>query len=53
MNPSSSDTDWKMIGWCVGAFVGGILVGAFLAAPMIAKMKSKGKKPETTTPTKP
>jgi hypothetical protein len=50
MNPSSSDIDWKTIGW----FVGGILIGAFLAAPMIAKMTNKkGKKPESTASTKP
>lgn len=46
---SSKDTDWKMIGWCLGAFIGGILVGAFLAGPAIQKMKDKkqGKKTET------
>jgi hypothetical protein len=53
MNPSSSDTDWKMIGWVAGAFLGGVIVGAFLMAPMVEKLKKKGKKPDATTPAKP
>jgi hypothetical protein len=43
---SPKDIDMKMIYWCVGAFLVGIAVGAFVAAPAIQKIKNK-KKTET------
>lgn len=47
----SSDTDWTTVGWVAGGtFVVGLLVGVFVVAPILQKMKDK--KGKTTTPAK-
>ena len=48
---TSSDTDKKTIMICAGVLIAGVLVGAFVVAPMIQKFKDKKKKTDTTAKT--
>jgi hypothetical protein len=46
---TSSDTDWKTIGWVAGAVAAGILIG-YLAYPIVEKMRAKNKAAKKDAP---